>query len=161
MFLRSGLFWRRIVTVQLAVRVATSASIPISNNNFSSRMDGQEELRAWLTPLQWRVTQEAGTEPPFSENFHDNKVAGDYNCLVCGDLLFTSDQKFDSGTGWPSFFDKSGSVKENVDTSHGMTRTEVVCGNCGSHLGHVFNDGPAPTGLRYCINGASLEFVPK
>jgi methionine-R-sulfoxide reductase len=118
-----------------------------------------DELRARLDPLQWQVTQEAGTERAFTGIYWDCHDDGMYRCVVCGAPLFTSDTKFESGSGWPSFYEpvSDGAVVEVVDRSHGMTRTEVQCGSCGAHLGHVFNDGPNPTGLRYCMNSASLD----
>jgi peptide-methionine (R)-S-oxide reductase len=119
-------------------------------------------LRRSLTEEQWRVTQEKGTERPFSGRYLHNAERGVYTCVCCGQELFTSDTKFDSGSGWPSFWlplagDR---VVARTDVSHGMTRQEVTCARCGSHLGHVFDDGPRPSGLRYCVNSASLEFVP-
>jgi len=113
-----------------------------------------------LTEEQFNVTQENGTEAPFTGDYLHNKESGDYLCVCCGNRLFNSKTKFDSGTGWPSFYDIDTdiSVKIKSDHSHGMVRNEVLCGECGAHLGHVFSDGPAPTGQRYCINSLSLDF---
>jgi peptide-methionine (R)-S-oxide reductase len=120
------------------------------------------ELRTRLTPLQYEVTQRAGTERAFTGAYWNTKEPGTYRCIVCDTALFTSDTKYDSGSGWPSFWQAvdPAVVTLNVDRSHGMVRTEVTCATCGAHLGHLFPDGPQPTGERYCMNSASLRLDP-
>jgi peptide-methionine (R)-S-oxide reductase len=123
----------------------------------------EEDWRSELTPEQYRVTREKGTEMPFTGEYYQNKEEGVYRCVCCGAELFSSDAKYESGSGWPSFYEAAN--KENVatedDSSHGMRRTEILCSRCHAHLGHVFPDGPRPTGLRFCVNSASLKFEKK
>ena len=125
-------------------------------------MKSEEEWKKELTPEQYRVLREKGTEAPFSGTYYLHKEKGVYVCAACGSELFTSDMKFDSGCGWPSF-DKEiagGKIIQKRDTSHGMIRIEILCANCQSHLGHIFDDGPTDTGMRYCVNSVSLGFRP-
>jgi peptide-methionine (R)-S-oxide reductase len=122
-----------------------------------------EEWKKELTPEEYAVTRMKGTERPFTGEYYKTKTEGMYTCTCCGAELFDSNTKYDSGSGWPSFYqptDKD-SIQEETDSSHGMTRTEIMCKSCGAHLGHVFPDGPRPTGLRYCVNSLSLKLKPK
>ena len=128
-----------------------------------TRQMTDEEWRRALTPEQYRILRQKGTERAFTGAYWDSKKEGVYRCAGCHAVLFDSASKFDSGTGWPSFSAPAHgtNVATHTDTSHGMRRTEVVCAQCGGHLGHVFDDGPRPTGLRFCINSASLELEPR
>ncbi len=122
----------------------------------------EEEWRRELSEEAFRVAREGGTEPPFSGEYYHHDAAGEYYCVCCRQPLFSSHHKYDSGTGWPSYYQplEQEAVLERADTSHGMVRTEVLCSRCDAHLGHVFSDGPEPSGLRYCINSTSLGFKP-
>ena len=122
-----------------------------------------EEWKTELSPVEYHILREKGTERPFTGKYYQSKQDGIYRCAACGNELFSSDTKYESGSGWPSFWAPAapGSVELKPDYSHGMIRTEVMCGRCGSHLGHLFEDGPQPTGQRFCINSVSLDLKPK
>lgn len=123
----------------------------------------EDEWKQVLTPFEFQILREKGTEYAFTGEYYKHKEKGLYVCAGCGNELFTSDSKYDSGCGWPSFYEPMSDerIGEHEDRSHGMVRTEIVCNKCGGHLGHVFPDGPKPTGLRYCVNSASLDFIKK
>ena len=150
---------RKIVTLILVTLSVFGTGLAEEDNFKVTKSEA--EWRKELTPEQYQVLRGQGTERPFTSQCLHIKENGEYHCAGCDNLLFTSGAKFKSGTGWPSFFEpRKGSVITRTDTSHGMTRKEVLCADCGGHLGHVFPDGPPPTGLRYCINGVALKFVP-
>ncbi len=152
----------------IAISMWTFTACGQSNENNMSDKDYpiQKSAQEWkqeLTAEEYRILREKGTERAFTGKYWDHKAEGTYVCAACGTPLFSSETKFESGSGWPSYYQpvNDGNVEEKLDKSLGMVRTEVLCGKCGGHLGHVFNDGPPPTGLRYCINSASLDFQEK
>jgi methionine-R-sulfoxide reductase len=140
-----------------------TTSMSTNNNDTNKVVKTEEEWKNLLSPEQYRVLREKGTEAPYSGKYYLNKEKGVYVCAACGNELFTSDMKFDSHCGWPSFDREiaGGKIKTHIDTSFGMVRTEILCGKCGSHLGHLFDDGPTATGARYCVNSLSLDFKKK
>jgi methionine-R-sulfoxide reductase len=154
-------FWLVIVLCGLPGILLAQAQ-PVSKSKRPTTMNKtEEEWKKILSPEQYYILRQKGTERPYTGKFYAHKEKGMYTCAGCGEALFSSDQKFDAHCGWPSFFDElpGGKINTHKDFSHGMIRTEITCAKCGGHLGHVFDDGPKPTGLRYCVNSASLEFV--
>lgn len=153
--------WKKLVLLgPLTLLVGCSSRSQGAPERAFAVVRSEAEWRQQLSPEQFEVLRKQGTERPFTGKYHDQHETGDYQCAGCGQLLFHSADKFDSGTGWPSFSRPAAApaVLEKSDSSYGMTRIEVECSQCGGHLGHVFEDGPKPTGLRYCINSASLDF---
>lgn len=156
------------ITMEACSQSKSRNNMENNNENTSQSVNNpqnlsEEEWKKRLTDEEYHILREKGTERAFSGKLLKNKEKGTYTCAGCGQELFSSETKFESGTGWPSYYQpvSENSIVEKKDTSMGMVRTEVLCGNCGGHLGHVFNDGPKPTGLRYCINSVALDFEQK
>lgn len=155
----------KLVTIILFVTASTlgfGQNSKSMENNKTEQHKTDDQWKKELTTEQYQVLRQCGTEPAFSGKYYNNKENGEYLCAACGHKLFSSSTKYDSGSGWPSFYQPIDSTKidEKKDNSLGVERIEIVCSNCGGHLGHVFNDGPNPTGLRYCVNSISLDFKP-
>lgn len=152
---------RIVILISILLTACTTNNIPMDSKTSSDKINhSNEEWKKILTSEQYRVLREHGTERAFTGEYYDSHEKGTYLCAGCGLPLFHSETKFDSGTGWPSYYApiNDSCIEENRDTSFGMIRVEVHCSRCGGHMGHVFNDGPNPTGLRYCINSVSLKF---
>lgn len=148
-----------VATLGSTMLSARGRAMAAADPSFPVHYDAAEWHKR-LTPTQFSILREEGTEPPFSSPLNDQHAAGVFACAGCDQKLFRSQTKFDSGTGWPSFYEPiPGAVGEKTDRSFGFVRTEIHCANCGGHLGHVFDDGPQPTGLRYCMNGAAMKFI--
>ncbi len=156
---RMAVFVLGILFLSCVGKSESQNSQPKDQTRKDKIMKSEEEWKEQLTPEQYRVLREKGTERAFTGKYYQNHEDGTYCCAACDNPLFTSKTKFESGSGWPSFYEPiPGGIESDTDNSYGMTRTEVHCARCGGHLGHVFDDGPKPTGLRYCINSVSLDF---
>lgn len=154
--------WVVLFINQLTYAQSVSTMKPTNTHQFEINKS-EEEWKKLLTPEEYYILRQKGTEPPFSGKWLNNKAKGVYVCVACGNELFDSDTKFDSHCGWPSFYAEKakGKIVYKSDYSHNMIRTEIICAKCGGHLGHVFDDGPQPTGLRYCVNSVAIKFIPK